>query len=71
MFLVGGGILVHGLAPLHHAVEAVLAQVGGGNLGNTVQAVLPLGLDALTGVVAGALAYLGLSLWQRLRLRFP
>jgi predicted DNA repair protein MutK len=70
MFLVGGGILVHGLAPLHHAVEAVLAQVGGGILGSAVQAVLPLGLDALTGVVAGALVYLGLSLWQGLRRRF-
>ena len=67
MFLVGGGILVHGLAPLHHAVETVLAQVGGGGV---VQAVLPLGLDALTGIVSGALVYMGLSLWQGLRRRF-
>jgi uncharacterized protein len=40
MFLVGGGILVHGLVPLHHGVD------GG---------VLPLLADALVGVVAGAL----------------
>ena len=28
MFLVGGGILVHGLGPLHHAIEALVAMVG-------------------------------------------
>lgn len=70
MFLVGGGILVHGLAPLHHAVEAAMAQVGGANAGGVVQVVLPLGLDAVTGVVAGGLVYLGLLLWQRLRATF-
>ncbi len=70
MFLVGGGILVHGLGPLHHAVQALLVQWGGGGLDYLVQTVLPLVLDALTGVVAGALVFLGLSLLQRVRQRF-
>lgn len=69
MFLVGGGILVHGLGPLHHAVQALLAQWGGGGLDYLVQAVLPLVLDALTGVVAGALVFLGMTALQRARQR--
>jgi predicted DNA repair protein MutK len=65
MFLVGGGILVHGLPFLHHAVEALvsaLASPGGvGAVATLVHAVLPLFLDALAGVVAGALVLLGVS----------
>ncbi|MBN4688750.1 DUF808 family protein, partial [Escherichia coli] len=29
MFLVGGGILVHGIGPLHHAIDAIAQPVGG------------------------------------------
>lgn len=64
MFLVGGGILVHGLAPLHHAIESAVAAVGGAAW---VAMVFPLLADALTGVVAGGLVLLGLTLVQRLR----
>jgi predicted DNA repair protein MutK len=67
MFLVGGGILVHGLGPLHHAVQVLLDLVGAGAMAGVAQAVLPLALDALTGVVAGALVFLGVSVWHRLR----
>jgi predicted DNA repair protein MutK len=62
MFLVGGGILVHGLAPLHHAIEAVVAGTG-----PWVAPVLPLLADTLVGVVAGALVLAGVTLVQRLR----
>jgi predicted DNA repair protein MutK len=64
MFLVGGGILVHGLGPLHHAVEAGLAQLGatGG-----ARAILSAVADALTGVVAGALVFACLALWAGAR----
>jgi predicted DNA repair protein MutK len=63
MFLVGGGILVHGLPPLHHALAAVEQAVASPWLAH------PAGLlaEALTGVLAGALALLGVSLVQRLR----
>jgi len=69
MFLVGGGILVHGIGPLHHAVDAVLAQLGtsGGALAGLTGALLPIGVEALTGVVAGALVFLGVSGVGRLR----
>ncbi len=62
MFLVGGGILVHGIAPLHHAVEA-WAQ-GAGPLAAVL---LPTLADGVTGIVAGAVVLAGVSLWQRLR----
>jgi predicted DNA repair protein MutK len=49
MFLVGGGILTHGIGPLHHAIEGLSA--GAGEFAGLVAAVL----DGMTGVVAGAL----------------
>lgn len=64
MFLVGGGILVHGLSPVHHVVQAAVAAVGGSAW---VSMVLPLLADAVTGVVAGGLVLLGLTLVQRVR----
>ncbi len=50
MFLVGGGILTHGVPPLHHAVEAYSHRAGG-----VVGALLPHVVDAVVGVVAGLL----------------
>lgn len=56
MFLVGGGILVHGIGPLHHFIDGLAAQVGGawgvlaGMAGN-----------ALVGIVAGGLIPLVVS----------
>jgi predicted DNA repair protein MutK len=67
MFLVGGGILVHGMAPVHHAVEAAVAAVGGSAWVSTL---LPLLADAVTGVVAGGLVLLGVTLVQRVRATF-
>lgn len=49
MFLVGGGILVHGVPPVHHWLEG-LEHAAGGVLGTLVQ---PLG-GALLGIVVGA-----------------
>ena len=62
MFLVGGGILVHGIAPLQHAVEA--ATVG---LGAVATALLPLLADAVVGMLAGALVLAAVTGVQRLR----
>jgi uncharacterized protein len=53
MFLVGGGILVHGIPALHHLVE---------NAGMLAS----LALDAVAGVVAGGLALAGVTLAQRI-----
>lgn len=63
MFLVGGGILVHGLAPLHHAVEALAARAGDGWL----QVLAVNALNAASGIVAGALVLAAVTIVQRLR----
>ncbi|WP_295926280.1 DUF808 domain-containing protein [uncultured Xanthomonas sp.] len=47
MFLVGGGILVHSIGPLHHALQGIAPSGGLGSL------VLALG-NAVVGIVAGA-----------------
>jgi predicted DNA repair protein MutK len=61
MFLVGGGILTHGVPPLHHLLEGVSAAAG--FIGPLIGAVL----DALVGVVAGAVVLAGMALLARLR----
>ena len=48
MFMVGGSILVHGVPPVHHAVEAAAAASGAGALAQVL-------LEALVGIVAGGL----------------
>ena len=64
MFLVGGGILVHGVPALHHAIEGAVQGLGG-----VAQAVLPTLADAVVGVVAGALVLMLVTLAQRWRRR--
>ena len=61
MFLVGGQIVLHGIVPLHHAVEALLPASG---WAHTLGA---MGFDALTGLVTGALVLGVVSLVQRFR----
>jgi predicted DNA repair protein MutK len=60
MFLVGGGILVHGIPVLHHAIAAVAQGAG-----SIVGALWPLLADALVGVTAGAVVLAVVSLGQR------
>ncbi len=59
MFLVGGGILVHGVPPLHHALQAT---VGSGELAN----LLP---NAVIGLLAGVCVYAAVMLVKRLTRR--
>ena len=69
MFLVGGGILRHGLAPLDHAVDAwASAAAGWGNGAGTLLASgLPLLADLLLGLLVGAAALLLVQALQGLR----
>ena len=67
MFLVGGGILVHGIAPLHHAIEGAGAAVAHGALGAVWQALATNALNAVAGIAAGAVVLAGVHLVQRLR----
>jgi predicted DNA repair protein MutK len=61
MFLVGGGILTHGLPALHHAIGHAL-----GDRAAALQAFGPMLADAVVGVVAGAVVLAGVSLVRRL-----
>ena len=68
MFLVGGGILTHGIPVLHHALEAIVTRVAAlaGGVGGVLQALLPSVLDGVLGIVAGALVLAGTSLVRRI-----
>jgi hypothetical protein len=68
MFLVGGGILTHGIPPLHHLIEhlAGLADPIAG-VGGVLKALLPPLLDMLVGVVAGGLSLLGVRAFTAIR----
>lgn len=63
MFLVGGGIISHGLPVLHHAALAVTEGFvqGAGGLGVGLGPVIGWSLDLLVGMVAGALVLLLVS----------
>ena len=61
MFLVGGGILVHGVPALSHAIDGAVA-----GWGTFAQVVLPSLAHALLGVVAGALVLAAVTLVRRL-----
>ena len=63
MFLVGGGILTHGLTPLSHAVDVVTQWAS--DVSGVLGAVTPLLANAVVGVVAGALVLLGVSVVKR------
>ena len=68
MFLVGGGILTHGVGVLHHGIDALAQRAGDvDGIGALLEAITPMTLNALVGVVAGALVLLGVTLLQRLR----
>jgi hypothetical protein len=69
MFMVGGGILTHGIAPAHRLIEQ-LAHSAGASSG-VLAALLPTLLNALAGIAAGALALAVVSIatrtWQALK----
>jgi uncharacterized protein len=64
MFLVGGGILVHALAPLRKSIEDLTRQAG-----EHLAGLAELLLNGLTGLVAGAIALGLLTLFQRMARR--
>jgi hypothetical protein len=62
MFLVGGGILVHGVPALHHAIQHAVQ-----GFGAVAQWLLPTLAEAAVGIVAGALVLLAVTLAKKLR----
>jgi uncharacterized protein len=66
MFLVGGGILVHGVPPLHHAVEGVTrAAAAVPGAGALLSFLAEPVLHALIGVLAGAIVVALVTLVRR------
>jgi hypothetical protein len=60
MFLVGGGILTHGVGPLHQPIEQLTSAAG------ALAPVLPLLIDLLVGLVAGAVVLTGVNLVKKM-----
>ncbi|WP_207282625.1 DUF808 domain-containing protein [Pseudomonas sp. FW300-N2F2] len=65
MFLVGGGILTHGVPVVHHWIEGVAASAGGAGF------IVPTLLNAVAGIVAGAAVLAGVmvvgKVWKTLK----
>jgi hypothetical protein len=62
MFLVGGGILTHGVPPLHHLLEVLVSGLAG--FMRTLGTML---FDAAAGILAGLLVVAAVMLLKRLR----
>lgn len=67
MFMVGGGILMHGVPALHHFVDSAAARAGSvAGVGPVLKFVTPAAIDGLAGIVAGAAALLIVTIATRL-----
>ncbi|GBE69605.1 inner membrane protein YedI [Enterobacter roggenkampii] len=62
MFLVGGGIVVHGIAPLHHAIEHFSSTQGA-----VIAAILPTLLNLVLGFIIGAIVVAAVKLVEKIR----
>lgn len=62
MFLVGGSLLVHGIAPIQAWVDAALLPQGG-----AIAALAPLLVHVVVGAAIGGVIVLAVHAWQRLR----
>jgi uncharacterized protein len=68
MFLVGGGILTHGIPPVHHAIEHIALEAGDvPGVGGLLAALLPALINGVFGLVAGALIVAVVMLVSRMR----
>ena len=63
MFLVGGGILVHGIPPVEHLLHGLVVAVGGGFVGGLASIIG----NGVVGIVAGGLLVGAQALFERLR----
>jgi len=70
MFLVGGGILTHGLPAVHHAIEHLAKEAKELPGGEALSVILPPVGDGIFGVIAGAFALGAVSAFQHMRKRF-
>jgi predicted DNA repair protein MutK len=68
MFMVGGGIIGHNWAPLHHFAESAAERMGEVPvIGTVLHAITPTVIDALAGVLVGALVLLVVTIVNKIR----
>jgi predicted DNA repair protein MutK len=68
MFMVGGGIIGHNWEPLHHVAESAATRMGEVPvIGAVLHAITPTVIDALAGVVVGALVLLVVTIVNKIR----
>jgi hypothetical protein len=66
MFMVGGGILTHGIPAAHHFIERAAHAAGAiPGIGGLLEAVTPTLLSAVAGIVAGAIVLAGVTIAGR------
>ena len=67
MFMVGGGILIHGIPGADEWIEHLAHGAGAvPGVGGLLETVLPTLLDVLVGLIAGALVLVGVAAAARL-----
>ena len=64
MFMVGGGILTHGVPAAHHLIEGLTGQAAAVIGGFSV--IMPTLLNAVAGIIAGAVVLVGVTLFSKL-----
>ena len=71
MFMVGGGILTHGIAAVHHGIEQLADWTGQlAYLGVVLKVLTPALLDAAFGVLAGFVALVVVSTFSKISVMF-
>jgi uncharacterized protein len=62
MFLVGGSIVLHGIPPLAHAIEAMLASINSG----VAKFLASTAIDFVVGVIVGGIVHIAVTLATKL-----
>ena len=62
MFMVGGSLLVHGIAPIEHWLHESIVPIGG-----LVAMVVPVLVHVVVGAIIGGLVVVCVELWHKLR----
>jgi len=67
MFMVGGGIVTHGIPVLHHTIEAITETIATHSFGGLLELLVPLLLNAFAGVVTGLACWALIAIAAKLR----
>ncbi len=71
MFMVGGGILIHGIPVVHQFIEQLVQSASTvPGIGGMLEALTSLLLNVLAGIVSGALALAGVTMTEPIYKRF-